>query len=177
MVMNLQPPIPPVTPQVLLEYILAERARLAALWDGLTFEEMTQRPGPQLDWSVKDLIAHITWYEEDGMALIDALLRGDEPNWIDDVDETNAETFRRNEFRSLEEVLTDFDAVPHKLEAQLSRISERELNDASLFPQGRGESILDYYVGNTYGHYDDHYDDLKRYVESLKPHPPTRSPN
>jgi hypothetical protein len=163
--MNENPPTPPVTPRALLDYILSERAKLAALWDDLTLEQMTQRPGPQPDWSVKDLIAHIVWYEEDGMALIDALLRGDEPNWIRDVDETNAETFRRNEFRTLEEVLTDFDAVPHKLEAQLSRITERELNDAGVFPQSRGESLLDYYEGNTYGHYDDHYDDLKRYVE------------
>jgi hypothetical protein len=166
--MNQNPPSPPVMPQTLLDYILSERESLAALWQDLTLEQMTRRPGPQADWSVKDLIAHIVWYEEDGMALIDALLRGDEPDWIDDVDTTNAETFRRNEFRTLEEVLIDFDAVPHKLEAQLSRISERELNDASLFPQGRGESILDYYDGNTYGHYDDHYDDLRLYVESLK---------
>lgn len=162
---------PFMTPQALLERILAERSRFAALWQTLTLEQMERRPGPQADWSVKDLIAHIIWYEEDGMALIDALLRGDEPDWIADVDATNAETFRRNEFRPLEDVLTDFDAIPHKLEALLSRISERELNDASLFPHGRGESLLDYFVGNTYGHYVDHYDDLARYVENLRSQP------
>lgn len=160
-----------MTPQALLERILTERANLAALWTNLTLEQMERRPGPQPDWSVKDLIAHVTWYEEDGMALIDALLRGDEPIWINDVDEVNADTFRRNEFRSLEEVLTDFDAVPHKLEAQLSRISVRELNDASLFPHGRGEALLAYYVENTYGHYDDHYGDLERYVSRLQSRP------
>ncbi len=162
---------PYVTPQALLERILAERSRLAALWQDLTLDEMERRPGPQADWSVKDLIAHLIWYEEDGMALIEALLRGDEPDWIDDVDATNTETFRRNEFRALEEVLTDFDSIPYKLGALLKRITERELNDASLFPQGRGESLLDYFVGNTYGHYADHYDDLARYVQSLRSQP------
>ena len=42
----------------------SERADLAALWQGLNREQMTRRPGPQPDWSVKDLIAHITWWEQ-----------------------------------------------------------------------------------------------------------------
>ena len=40
----------------LLEKIRQDRAGLALLWSGLTEEQMMQRPGPQADWSVKDIL-------------------------------------------------------------------------------------------------------------------------
>ena len=46
-----------MAPRDLLERIRKDRAALAALWDGLTEEQMVRRPGPQEDWSVRDLIA------------------------------------------------------------------------------------------------------------------------
>ena len=34
------------------------RALLSSQWEGLSEEQMTQRPGPHPEWSVKDIIAH-----------------------------------------------------------------------------------------------------------------------
>jgi hypothetical protein len=48
----------------LIEAIRSERAELEALWAGATEEQMTRRPGPQADWSVKDLIAHLVSWEQ-----------------------------------------------------------------------------------------------------------------
>ena len=47
-----------------LERIRKDREVLAALWGGLTEERMVRHPGPQEDWSVKDLIAHTMWWED-----------------------------------------------------------------------------------------------------------------
>ena len=52
-----------LTPQGLLQRIHDEREALAATWGALTMEQLVQRPGPQDDWSVKDLIAHVTRWE------------------------------------------------------------------------------------------------------------------
>jgi hypothetical protein len=52
-----------MTPHDLLAQIRKDRAAMAKLWGCLTEEQMTHRPGPQADWSVKDLIAHMTWWE------------------------------------------------------------------------------------------------------------------
>jgi len=54
---------PHMTPHTLLERIHTGREALAVLWCGLSEEQMIRRPGPQEDWSVKDLIAHVAWWE------------------------------------------------------------------------------------------------------------------
>ena len=38
------------------------RALLSSQWEGLSEEQMTQRPGPHPEWSVKDIIAQMFGY-------------------------------------------------------------------------------------------------------------------
>jgi len=65
-----------MTPQDLLDRIHQGRQALAALWCGLTKEQMIRRPGPQEDWSVKDLVAHITWWESFILERVTDLVNG-----------------------------------------------------------------------------------------------------
>ena len=155
-----------LTKQALLDRIREGRAVFAALWDGLRDKEMTRRPGPQEDWSVKDLIAHITWWEGYTIKRVETLLAGGEVGAVD-IETINARVFEEHKDQSLGEVLAAFAASLPKLAAQIEKLSEKQLNDGSLYKSG-GRSLLDFYSGNTFGHYDMHWEDLEGYVKRLR---------
>ncbi len=64
---------------------------LAAAWEGLPEELMIQRPGPHPEWSVKDIIAHLCWWENFAISRIAVLAAGLEINPIKDFDRLNKE--------------------------------------------------------------------------------------
>ena len=146
----------------------SERADLAALWQGLTREQMTRRPGPQPDWSVKDLIAHITWWEQSATNWVSRALTGEMLTRTETPDELNARVHADNRDLPLETVLAAFDASWKPLEDLLMRLSDEEINDAEVC-NIREMPLLYFLVGNTFAHYADHADELRAYVGSMPP--------
>lgn len=65
-----------MTQKDLLTRIHSDRQSFSILWQNLTDEQMTQYPGSQEDWSVKDLIAHVVWWEDFMMKRINDKLSG-----------------------------------------------------------------------------------------------------
>ncbi len=150
----------------LLERVCAERAELAALWAGLSAEQMTRRPGPQPDRSVKDIIAHITWWESSMTNWVSRALTGEMLARTETPDEINARVFADNRDLPLNTVLAAFEGGFPPLESLLSRLTDDEINDAEVCDI-RGMPLLVFIVGNTFAHYADHVDDLRAYVDSL----------
>ena len=152
----------------LLERAWRDREALAALWSGLSDEEMTRRPGPQPEWSVKDVIAHITWWEGSVVNWVSRALSGEMLARTETTDEVNAHVFEDNRDLPLATVLDAFEASFPPLESLLNRLTDEEINDAEICDI-RGMPLLNFLVGNTFAHYADHVDDLRAYVESLPP--------
>ena len=144
-----------------------ERDELAALWSGLSDDEMNRRPGPQPDWSVKDVIAHITWWESAMTNWVSRALTGEMLARTETPDEINARVFADNRDMPLETVLAAFEASFPPLEALLDRLTDDEINDAEVC-NIRGMPLLYFIVGNTFAHYADHVDDLRTYVDRLQ---------
>ena len=157
-----------MTAEDLLARAGSERADLAALWQGLNREQMTRRPGPQPDWSVKDLIAHITWWEQSATNWVSRALSGEMLTRTETPDELNARVHADNRDLPLETVLATFDASWKPLEDLLMRLTDEEINDAEVC-NIREMPLLYFLVGNTYAHYADHVDELQAYVGSLPP--------
>jgi uncharacterized protein (TIGR03083 family) len=145
-----------------------EREALAQLWQGLSDEQMTGRPGPQPDWSVKDVIAHITWWEQSMVNWVSRALSGEMLARTETPDEINARIHADNRDLPLSDVLTLFDASFPLVEALLERLDDDEINDASVC-NIRDMPLLYFIVGNTFAHYADHLEDMRAYVESLSP--------
>ncbi len=143
-----------------------ERAELAALWAGLSGEQMTRRPGPQPDWSVKDVIAHITWWESSMVSWVKRALTGEMLARAESTDEVNARVNADNRDMPLEAALEAFDASFAQVEALLERLEDDEINDASVCDI-RDMPLLVFIVGNTFVHYADHMDDMRAYVDGL----------
>jgi hypothetical protein len=154
----------------LLARIRQDRAAFAALWHGLTDAQMTARPAIQPTWSVKDLIAHITYWESYMIERLSHVLAGGVDKRLrsdEEVDTINANVYAAHKDDSLADVLAAFDASLPRVEALIAPLTDEQINDASLYT---GMEIPPLYViiGNTFGHYADHIDDLRAYAERLR---------
>ncbi len=148
----------------LLERAERERAELAALWACLSEEQMTRRPGPHPEWSVKDIIAHITWWEQAATNMVSRALGGEMLARTETPDEINARVFHDNRDMPLETVLEMFELSFPPLEQLVGRMTDEEINDPEICDI-RGLPLLAFLVGNTFAHYADHVDDLRAYVD------------
>lgn len=154
----------------LLARIRQDRAAFAALWHGLTDAQMTARPAIQPTWSVKDLIAHITYWESYMIERLSHVLAGGADKRLrsdEEVDTINANVYTAHKDDALVDVRAAFDASLPRVEALIAPLTDEQINDASLYT---GMEIPPLYViiGNTFGHYADHIDDLRAYVERLR---------
>lgn len=150
----------------LLNRIRIDRVSFAILWENLTDEQMTQRPGPQDDWSVKDLIVHIIWWENFMIKRIKDRLSGGEGKRNETIDNLNASIFEDNKDRALADVLAEFEANLLKVETFVASLSDEQINDTDVI-NIKGEELLHYLIGDTFGHYNSHRDDLQRFVDNV----------
>jgi uncharacterized protein (TIGR03083 family) len=156
-----------MTPQGLLDRIRQDRETLAALWGGLTEEQMVRRPGPQEDWSVKDLIAHLAWWESFILERVKDLINGARSQPAEHHDVLNARVYEQHRDNSLAEVLAAFDANWPKLEALISSLNDEQLNTPAYYRTYDGIALLPVLGAGTFSHYPGHMTDLRAYVERL----------
>jgi len=94
------------------ELMRAEHALLEALLANFSDEEIVQ-PGRFGEWSVKDMLAHITFWEQRLIAYVngakESLVQPDEDEEAA-IDRINAEVLAANRDRPLTEVRAAFDA-------------------------------------------------------------------
>jgi uncharacterized protein (TIGR03083 family) len=156
---------PHMTPRDLLERIHKDREALAALWSGLTEEQMLCRPGPQGDWSVKDLVAHVTWWESFILERLTDLINGAKSEPAEHQDVLNARAYEQYKDSSLAAVLAAFDANWPKLKALISSLSDEQINTPAYYPTYDGVALMPILRAGTLGHYPGHMADLRTYAE------------
>ena len=135
-----------------------------AEWDqvlGQVGEARMTVPGVAGDWSAKDMVAHLTAWEQRPVAWLTAIRRGMIPEpapWPPNLSEekTNAWIYEANRGRSLDDVLDESRRVHAQLLMELEAISEEDLNDARRFAWLNGNSLADSIPGDSYEHYQDH---------------------
>ncbi len=124
--------------QALLDAIRAEGGRLAAVISSIEPGMLTE-PGVFDAWSVKDIIAHITSWEQRLCGWIETWRRGEkverpEPgaNWgLGEVDRVNQRDYAAKRDMSLDDVLTEATAARARVVALVEGIDERDLTEKS----------------------------------------------
>ncbi len=98
------------------------------------------------EWSVKDIMAHITFWEGRLIHQIGLIERGETPPETDDFESINQEQATRSRGANLDDVKAQFDAMHDQVMALLEAtpVMTREM-----------------VAGNTYEHYDEHLADIK----------------
>lgn len=121
---------------------------LKASYAGLSTEEMV-RPGAMDAWSVKDIIAHITWWEEEALAHLPLIMEEKRlPRYADrygGIDAFNERMFQKKRGLSLGDVLRERDKTHRRLMDFLQEVPEVYFATETRF---RKRLRLD-----TYGHY------------------------
>ena len=156
----------------LLHLIQTERADLETGLGGLTEEQMVQG-GVEGEWSIKDILAHLTFWERRMLYLIDTAARGERPQSLvgDDedrdarIDRLNQENFVANQDRPLSEVLADYQRTFELVLEMLGTLSDEDLSDSGRIAQMLGGSVSELIAGDTYEHYQEHGKAIRAWYE------------
>ncbi|HYH13353.1 MAG TPA: maleylpyruvate isomerase N-terminal domain-containing protein [Thermomicrobiales bacterium] len=144
----------------LIEKVETAWAEFHASYDGLADEELLI-PGVCGEWSVRDLVAHVTWWDEEALNHLPTVLEGESPPRYSmlygGIDAFNAMKTEEKRGLSLEEVRCEADETHRRLLAYLRGIPVERLKGNSRFTH---RLRLD-----TYGHYPIHTDDIRRWRE------------
>ncbi len=164
----------PISKKQLLAEMQSEQAAWLALLDEIGEENMTQ-PEAASGWSIKDIVAHITgWRRRTVLRFRAALdptvdMTPDYPAELDEddeVDQINAWIYKANRDRPLADVLNDSREVFQQLVAEVSALSDEQLNDPQRFPWLEGERLTGAFI---FGHFhEEHEPDMRAWLSRVK---------
>jgi hypothetical protein len=155
-----------MTKNTLLEQIHAERRQLEETLGRISREEMLL-PGASGEWTVKDVLAHISAWERRMIQWVQSHLKHENPDiplpW--DVDRMNAETQARDKEKPLADVLDEFEGSYKDSLALVEGLSEEQLE--TIYPDTWPMDAL--WIGiaaNMNWHYKEHNDLIRKWLES-----------
>jgi hypothetical protein len=128
-------------------------------------------PGVEGEWSVKQLVAHLTWYERaivEGaqQAMSTGTFTRRRPEGVG-MDEMNARIAEEARTRSVNDVLAEADAVFGQLLGLIAAVPQDMLNDPRRL--GLPEDMVPWMgvANNSYAHYREHEPALRAWVEQV----------
>lgn len=153
----------------LLDEIQMEWELLEALLLELDEEQMLDA-NAQNGWSVKDIMAHITYWERLALDRLYAARDGRSmqielvDSW--DVDQINAQVYATNKDRRLDEVLAQVQEVHNKLIFMLEESDEAFVEGALPFDWAEGTPVSQFVAENASEHYNEHRQSLEKWIEA-----------
>lgn len=119
------------------------------------------------EWSVKDLLAHLGFWEERVVALFQVLRAGKTPEPAPELDALNARALTASRKLSVEEIRRQEIKAYQKVLTLVREASQAELFDAAHFPWTEGRPFCDLIADNTYGHYDEHLPEVLAWLKRI----------
>jgi len=140
-----------------------------AAWDALIAQvdeaRMTE-PGVEGEWSVKDILAHVTWYEREMVGVLQARALVGSDLWNLPLEARNAGVFEQIRRRPLADVLAESQPVFEQLMAGLQTMTDDDLNEAGRFAEMPPDWLpWQVIASNTYEHYPDHIQPVRAWLE------------
>ena len=132
-----------------------------ASYAGLSNSRLTE-PGVASDWSVKDIVAHVTWWEEEALRHLPLIIAGGRPPRYSvtygGIDAFNAMMAERKRDLSLPDVLTQQEDTHEQLIDFIRSVPEDQLTRETRF---RRRLRLD-----TYSHYPIHTNAIREWRQT-----------
>jgi len=151
---------PPNSKAELLRAIRAERKKLEAGLKGISDADMVRAPRPGA-WSIKDILAHISAWDDTFVEWYQAGLKGgkvDKPHFNRPgvLTEVNRGIYEANKDRSLEDVLAGFKSSYERILKVVTSIPEEDIFTRGKFAWTGAGKLLTYITSNTTLHYPGH---------------------
>lgn len=130
-------------------------------------EHAIELPGVCGKWSVKDVIADITWFEHEMVGMLEARALVGSELWNLSGDDRNEAIYQQNSQRSLEDIRHEAAEEFPMLVAGIDGLDDQDLLSPESF-RGMPSEWIPWQViaSNTYEHYDNHSQDFRKWLES-----------
>lgn len=154
----------------LLEALEDGRQELVEMLEDLP-DEVMLKPGVCGDWSIKDILAHLTQWEGQTVTLLFQASQGDrKPTTAhfgkETVDEVNQRWYEAGKERPLERVWEDWVSVRKQMIRRVTAFSDTDLNDPQRYSWLKGEPLWQIIANNTFEHDDEHADGIREFLET-----------
>lgn len=147
-----------------MEMIRSARNALDTLLSKFNQEQMDMSPDEK-DWTLKDVIAHISWYEDEMVHVLRQHALEGSDWWELPLDERNAAIYASSRNDDLAGIVTKEAQTYQTMLELLEELDESDLNDSLAFKGMPADwqpwSVI---ASNTYEHYQDHQDQIKEYL-------------
>jgi uncharacterized protein (TIGR03083 family) len=129
---------------------------------GLTEAQMIQ-PHTCGEWTVKDVIAHVTWYEREMVGVLEQCALVGSKLWDLPLDQRNAAIYSENKEHPLPDVLTESRQIYQSMLNLLEGLTDEDLLDSSHFREMPPDWIpWQVIASNTFEHYPVHTADIRK---------------
>lgn len=156
-----------MTKDQILDTIRQGRREFDKILAPLTEAQMIE-PGAQDDWSVKDILAHISAWERRATRWVGEALRGEVtqvPVTTEaEVDAWNARVFQENKDRELADVLAESQQSYEEIVAATEAAPEEALVDPQRYAWLEGEPLGIIVAANTWWHYAEHAESIRAWL-------------
>ena len=143
----------------ILDALEDEREQFLEAIEGLS-DETLQEPGVLGEWSIKDLMSHISAWEAELVKLLWQVQQGQKPSSIHfsmpNKDEINRQWYQDTRSRPLDRVYADFQAVRKQTTRRIEAISDKVLNDAQRYPWLNSHPLWSWVANDSFRHEDEH---------------------
>lgn len=136
-----------------------EHQKLMVAIDGLSAEAVLE-PGVIDNWSVKDILYHISMWESELVKLLWQAENGQKPTTVHfnnpSVDELNASWYEQGKDRPLVRVMEDFQGVRKQTMRRVRAFSDHDLEDEKRFPWLDGKPLWTWIAVDSFDHEAEH---------------------
>ena len=158
-----------LTTAQLLDVMRAARSNWEALLAEAGEARLTE-PGVEGDWSLKDIIAHITYFETWAADNVMSFRRGEPRPQSEytglEVDEENARIYERLRAKSLTQVLQESQVSFQRSIEAVQGLRDEDLYDPKFVPVPNADfTIFDLIEGDTFEHYNDHSASVRTWLD------------
>lgn len=152
--------------------LLKKLTETRAEWEALLAqidEEQMQIPGAAGKWSVKDVIAHVTWGESEIAPVLRTHILAGSDLWDLSDDERNEIMYQQNKDRPLHDIVNEEQQAYTALLEAVQALSDEDLNDPHRFKYMPQEwKSWQLIAGNSFKHYEDHMPSLREWLEKKR---------
>jgi hypothetical protein len=148
-----------------LNTLLKERAAFEMLLAEVP-KEQKEVPGVEGNWSMKDLLAHISWYEREMVNLLESRQLKGSSLWLESPENRNQEIYVQNKHRPLSEILAESQTIFDQLLREVRAMKEVDLHEPGRY-QGMPPEWVPWRViaENSFLHYAQHFPAIQEWTQ------------
>ncbi len=132
-------------------------------------QESLEEPGVLDNWSIKDILIHLTFWEAELIKLLWQTSQGQKPTsahfGASTVDELNERWYLENRARPFERVLADFQGIRKQTLRRIETFKESDLKNPRRFRWLQDQPLWEWIAADSFEHEEEHAEQIRVWRE------------